>query len=56
MFKNDGWECFRHSLAPGSSNVQVAGSEHTVMAQKYNGLDIWGWGEKRKIKAATSRD
>lgn len=49
-------ECFRPSLLPGSSNGQVAGSEDAMMASKCNGLDIWGWGERKKIKAVTSRD
>lgn len=49
-------ECFRPSLVPGSTNVQVAGSEHAMMAQNRDGLDIWGWGKRKKIKAATSRD
>lgn len=45
-------EWVKPSLVLGSSNLQVAGSEHAMMAQKCSGLDIWGWGERKKIKAA----
>lgn len=43
-------EPFGPSLVPGSSKVQVAGSEHAMMAQKCNGIDIYGWVSKSKSK------
>lgn len=48
-------EHFRPSLVPGSSNVQVAGSAHATMAQKCNGLDIWGQGEEENQSSNLKR-